>query len=50
MNEFEQLVDNCKASTDQITEVTKELIGHISKVSMVSEKGKSILAGGAADD
>jgi methyl-accepting chemotaxis protein len=50
MNEFEQLVDNCKASTDQITEVTKELIGHIGKVSMVSEKGKNILGGSAAED
>lgn len=43
VNEFEQMVENCKVSTDQIAEVTKELIGHISKVSMVSEKGKKLL-------
>lgn len=43
MNEFEQMVDSCKESRDKITEVTKELIGHISKVNMVTEKGKSIL-------
>lgn len=40
MNELEQMVESCKNSTAQITDVTKELIGHISKVSMVSEKRK----------
>lgn len=43
MNELEQMVESCKNSTAQITDVTKELIGHISKVSMVSEKGKNLL-------
>lgn len=43
MNEFEQLVDNCRTSTDKITEVTKELIGHIGEVNMAAEKGKNLL-------
>lgn len=43
MNEFEQLVDNCRASTDKITDVTKELIGHIGEVNMAAEKGKNLL-------
>ena len=43
MKEFEQLVDNCRTSTDKITEVTKELIGHIGEVNMAAEKGKNLL-------
>lgn len=43
MNDLENLVANCNKSTGQITEVTKELVGHIGKISIASEKGRSLI-------
>ena len=46
MNEVSQMVENCKEYTEQITDVTKELVGNIGKINTVSEKGKDLLGAG----
>lgn len=47
MLEFEGLVSNCKQATEQITSVTKDLVGDIEKLNLTAERRKALLADAA---
>lgn len=44
MNEFADIVSGCKDKTEQITDLTKDLIGYIEKINVTAEQRRSVIS------